>query len=150
MSQHEGASRGRGRGRGRGRARGSSQEAKESKKTYSDKTLEMIDITRGLASLELFDSITHVGFHMMRKSWKEVEAEDYLRKQYFQTPPSDIISKSLYKKFRGGTWGRTTTHIAGHWIGILGTAPGTGSGSLTTVDAVKICVHGATVHLKLS
>jgi hypothetical protein len=90
----------------------------------------LLDSTRHAATLQLFDAIWHVAFEMMRITWRQDGLRKYLEETYFQEVGVQNLAK-VFKRVAKSTWNRTAVRIAGHWYGVLGTAPGTGSGSLT-------------------
>eukprot|EP00975_Prorocentrum_lima_P049696 10401537-Prorocentrum_lima.AAC.1 len=66
----------------------------------------------------------------MLHGWGEIAAAEYLRDTYFQTVPIHVIQR-IFPAFAGTAWGDPDVLLAGHWTGIFGTYPGTGTGSLT-------------------
>ena len=102
-------------------------------KKYLQPLKRLLRITRHAASVQLFDAIWHVVFHMMEHAWKEHEAKRYLQDTYFLEATVQSVQK-LFKGASRGSWQRDNMWIAGHWGGVLGTAPGTSSGT-TTLEA---------------
>ena len=69
-------------------------------------------------------------FYRMRHVWKETDAAEYLYRTYFQEVGL-ASAQVVFKGLRATCWGQATLLMAGHWYGVLGTAPGTGTGSQT-------------------
>ena len=99
-------------------------------KKYKSQFMAALDKTRILASLQLYDALWRVIFHMMEHKWKEPVAAQYLFDWYFKEVPLDVLRK-VFKLLHAGCWGKQTMYFSGHWYGILGTFPGSGSGSLS-------------------
>jgi len=99
------------------------------RKTHLGTVLRFIDSTRAVPTVQLFDALWRVFFHMLQV-WEEHDAAEYLRRTYFLSPPLGVLQK-LFPFIRSTAWGADDVLFAGHWYGIFGTYPGTGSGSLT-------------------
>ena len=97
---------------------------------YYGPITEWIVLTRFLPTLQLFDAIWRVCFRTLEVTWKEANALQYLRDTYFTEVKVESL-QSVFKHIHKICWGCKTMLIAGHWYGILGTAPGTGTGSQT-------------------
>ena len=98
-------------------------------KTHMSPIMKFITLTRALPSLQLFDALWTVFFHTMFR-WKETRAMEYLQRYYFR----EVRLSNLKKQFLGvgkSTYGKSFCWVGYHWTGILGTAPGTGTGSQT-------------------
>jgi hypothetical protein len=99
-------------------------------KLHFGSCIDWINMTRFVPTLQLFDAVWRVFFHMVQHQWKEPHAVEYLQSTYFAEPTLDNV-RMQYKRVGVTSWGRSTFLVAGHWYGILGTAPGTGTGSQT-------------------
>ena len=112
------------------KAKTSKKKQKKIKKKYFGECIQLIDKTRFLPTLQLFDAIWRVIFHCARNVWHEGNTAKYLSDTYFQEVSVEA-AKKVYKRIERGCWNCKSFLIAGHWYGILGTAPGTGTGSQT-------------------
>ena len=99
-------------------------------KVHKKNIMEFIADTRTLPSVQLFDALWTVFLFRMENVWKETGASHYLLREYFHKPSLSNIQK-IFKGVRACSWGKTDILLAFHWIGIFGTAPGIGTGSLT-------------------
>ena len=101
-------------------------------KTHLTECIDAVDVTRSLASLELQDAIL-CAFFFSLKDRKEPVALKYLLENSKHFPQYSI--KNLQKQFPQladiNAWGDADMYMPGHWIGIFGTAAGSGTGSLT-------------------
>ena len=114
----------------KGRGAETKKMPKTVRKFHYDTILQLIRKTRLLPPVQLFDAVWRVIFHIMRAQWKEPHAADYL----YQTDFSEVRLENVQQVFKRVTktcWKSESLLLAGHWYGILGTAPGTGTGSQT-------------------
>ena len=89
--------------------------------------LDVINFTRTLPTLSLFDIVSRVFFEHLKKAG-EHDAQEYLARWYYAT----VSLKNAQVVFKGvdeAAYGGQALLLAGHWIGVFGTYPGTGSGS---------------------
>ncbi|CAK9086653.1 unnamed protein product, partial [Durusdinium trenchii] len=88
---------------------------------------EIIQISRILPTAQIFDLVWHFTFAWLETRSKK--AVQYLQDTYFRL----LTPQSLGKQFRcnRGSWNPEALWFAGFWSGIIGTYPGTASGSQT-------------------
>ncbi|CAK9086660.1 unnamed protein product, partial [Durusdinium trenchii] len=88
---------------------------------------EIIQISRILPTAQIFDLVWHFTFAWLETRSKK--AVQYLQDTYFRL----LTPQSLEKQFRcnRGSWNPEALWFAGFWSGIIGTYPGTASGSQT-------------------
>ena len=67
------------------------KKAKTVEKKYYKILMDLIRITRFLASVQLFDCVWRVVFHELRETWGEADAAEYLFKTYFQGVPTNVV-----------------------------------------------------------
>ena len=119
------AARSDGRGKGKGKGKGRS---KVVEKKYFGTCIQLIKLTRFAPTLQLFDGLWRVFLHVLEHVYREPHAAAYLRATYFSSPT--LTNAQQQFKLLGHTaWKTSDILVAGHWYGILGTAPGTGTGS---------------------
>lgn len=99
--------------------------------------MALLSETRFLPSLQLFDAIWRVVFHALSLEGSAGEAAaKYLKAPFFAEVPAQNLGKKF--RFQQAAWGSTTTLFGDHWIGVLGSLPGTSAGS-QTVEAFHSC-----------
>ena len=88
--------------------------------------MKILSVTRILPTVQLFDAIWRVVFDELRRDGQHAVVK-YLMDEFI----AEFNVSNLAKNMRVTTAaeGRTTILFAGFWSGILGTYPGTGSGS---------------------
>ena len=99
---------------------------KKAKKEF-DQLNDVIALSRSLPTIQLFDAVWQVTFHWLRAVCPR--AEKYLQEQYFQY----TATENIQRQFRCSTtlWGAKSIWFAGFWSGIIGTYPGSSSGTQT-------------------
>ena len=93
---------------------------------------DMLRETRYVPTLELYDALWRPYFHSLRARGQG-DVVDYLCSQYFDEVAAEKVRKGL--RVGALAWGSTNVLFSGHWCGVLGTHPGTGTGS-QTVEAL--------------
>lgn len=88
---------------------------------------QIIHISREVPTVQLFDAIWQLAFPWLQK--KSAKAAEYLRTTYFQKVPLDSMQKGF--RCTATLWGAETLWFSGFWGGILGTYPGSSSGTQT-------------------
>ncbi len=110
--------------------KGKKRGPKSVNKKYFKDVMEMLNSTRAVASLELFDALWKVFFYVLDRQGEGITVR-YLQKTYFKLVKCTNLGK-VFKRTTTGAWGeKEHVWFGGHWIGVLGTAPGSGSGSQT-------------------
>ena len=124
-----GAPKGKARAKAKGKSKAKAKaKAKAGSKKYEKPCVQLLNDTRFLPTAQLLDAAWRPAFHMMTNAWREPDAKDYLKTTYFHDVTVDVISR-LFKRVTLTAWGSPDFLLAGHWYGILGTAPGSGTGS---------------------
>ncbi len=98
-------------------------------KLHLQPIMKLIQLTRFLPSLQLFDAIWQVLLVVLRRRWNESGAAEYLFKHYFEAVPPNVMRRLA--RVGEPAFGAPTFWFAGFWSGCLGTSPGTASGSQT-------------------
>jgi hypothetical protein len=90
--------------------------------------VQAVHSTRHLPTLQLFDAVWFALFqHLVRN--KESAVVGYLQREYWwRIPLSGLASRW---SMRETAWQQSHVLFAPHWTGVMGTMPGTGSGSQT-------------------
>ena len=106
---------------------GAGKENKQKRHKDFDRLDEIITISRTLPTIQLFDCVWQLTFAWLRATCPA--AGKYLEKTYFQK----VQPENLQKQMRCACthWGATGIMFAGFWSGIIGTYPGSSSGSQT-------------------
>ena len=86
---------------------------------------QIIHISREAPTIQLFDAIWQLAFSWLQT--KSPKAAEYLRTTYFQKVSVDSLQKGL--SCTSTLWGADGLWFGGFWGGILGTYPGTSSGT---------------------
>ena len=86
-----------------------------------------IHISREVPTMQLFDAIWQLAFPWLQK--KSAKAEEYLRTTYFQKASVDSMQKGF--RCTATLWGAEAFWFSGFWGGVLGTYPGSSSGTQT-------------------
>ena len=96
-------------------------------KTQWPEFIDMMQTTRLVPTLQLYDAVWRVVFDVMRRQWKEYDVAEYLHQALFD----DVGVNNLRKMALVGkaAWGPSRLLCSGHWAGVLGTRPGTASGT---------------------
>ena len=87
----------------------------------------IISLSRVVPTIQLFDAIWQTTFTWLRQTYPK--ACDYLQETYFQ----GVSVENLQRQFRcnQSLWEASTLWFAGFWSGIIGTYPGSSSGTQT-------------------
>ncbi len=114
---------------GRQRRRGGRDNAGRPENAKGRDVLELVEATRMLPTVELFDAIWQVEFAALARRGEEALVK-YLKDTYFPTVPLDVLRR-VFPNMGGTAWETTHAYLAPHWTGAFGVYPGTGSGSLS-------------------
>ena len=106
---------------------GAGKENKQKRHKEFDRLDEIITISRTLPTIQLFDCVWQLTFEWLRATCPA--AAKYLEKTYFQKVQPENLQKQM--RCECTHWGATGIMFAGFWSGIIGTYPGSSSGSQT-------------------
>ncbi|CAK9008753.1 unnamed protein product, partial [Durusdinium trenchii] len=85
----------------------------------------VIQISREVPTVQMFDAIWQLAFPWLRE--KSAAAAEYLQRTYFQQVPTESLQKGF--RCNATLWGADSLWFGGFWGGILGTYPGSSSGT---------------------
>ena len=100
-------------------------ERRKKKDTNFDVLEQVIQTSRLLPTVQLFDAVWHRAFKWLGS--KSRPTVQYLQKKYFQLVSPETLQKQYL--CNSGSWDAGKLGFAGFWVGIIGTYPGSGSGS---------------------
>ncbi|CAJ1461401.1 unnamed protein product, partial [Effrenium voratum] len=88
---------------------------------------KIVQISREVPTVQLFDAVWQLAFPWLRK--KSAQAAEYFQHTYFQKVPVGSLQKGF--SCTSTIWGAEGLWFSGFWGGILGTYPGSSSGTQT-------------------
>ncbi len=115
-------------GRGRKKRTGGSASTGANGNEYFEELTRLLTVTRCIPTLQLFDAVWQVEFKKLVRAGQGDIAK-YLMDTYFVKVTVSNLSKQM--RLKTPAWGASAVLFAGFWVGVLGTHPGTGSGTQT-------------------
>ena len=88
---------------------------------------KIVQISREVPTVQLFDAVWQLAFPWLRR--KSAQAAEYFQHTYFQKVPVGSLQKGF--SCTSTIWGAEGLWFSGFWGGILGTYPGSSSGTQT-------------------